>query len=591
MRLGSFKRNLKKEFNQNYIDNKRTKKKSIWIKLIPVYCVAAVILIFGLVLGIDAIATSNHNNRFNDRALLYENASYHELETITNKEFEEYASYQKRESIIDQLQDINFGGFAAKNGVAMEDANPTMNEDTYNPSNNGPKSTDTQYDTNNQEEGVIEADIAKFDGKYCYYVSSNYLYIYRLDGTKVIDKKVQFTSKFWYSRDNKLQIYKNRIVISTYSTIMVFTFENEELKEEMTIVSNGEIETRLVNNFLYVGGFRNYNSLEKDELPEKLYYDMLSSCSRIYSIYKINLDTLESKEVNLAAGYSVVVYMSDTHFVLSSYSFITNTKNITLNSVFDLDLKPIGVFACDGEILDQYSIDVYDNTLRVVSTANKKGKICNMLTIFDINKHVLLSCLDEGIGLPQERVKSATFTNEKCYIVTFLQTDPLYEIDITDPKNPIIKNALKVEGYSSYLKTFLINGKEYVFGAGYINGSYKYSIYKNDENLTQIGEDYLLTQITGPYLINGKEYYDYSYASDCSIDPHAMFFYLKDDILYFGAPFNEGEYVLYKIDVTKDEPIVVQIEIETTTETRLFLYEGKIYLPQINKLIVEDFVE
>ena len=49
-----------------------------------------------------------------------------------------------------------------------------------------------------------------------------------------------------------------------------------------------------------------------------------------------------------------------------------------------------------------------------------------------------------------ETVKSVSFTDTTCYVVTYRQTDPLYEIDLTDPKNPIIKDALHVDGYSSY---------------------------------------------------------------------------------------------------------------------------------------------
>ena len=76
-----------------------------------------------------------------------------------------------------------------------------------------------------------------------------------------------------------------------------------------------------------------------------------------------------------------------------------------------------------------------------------------------------------------------------------------------------------------------------------------------------------------------------------SINPHAMFFYQKGDIIYFGAPFSANYYILYKIDVKAEEPIVKHLTIETETETRVFLYEGKLYLPQEDKLIIEDFVE
>ena len=585
MRLGSFKRNLKKEFKENYEDNKRKKNRSIWIKLIPVYCVLGLIFIFGLFLGLDAIATNSYNSKYDDRISLYENVSYRKLDTITREEFKEYASFAPRTSIFDQLKNIQMGGF----GFSKADASMVEDEKYYETSPGlSETQTDTYYETNNQEEGIVEADIAKFDGTYCYYITHNRFCIYRLDGTLVASRPINNNYGYYMPQPYKLQLYKNRIIILNDSVLEIYTFEDENLKLEKTIQYYSGIETRLTDKYLYVGGCNGYSS--SDEVPENLYYDMLSRCGYIYSIEKIDLDTLDEKAVDLASGYGVTMYMSDTHFVISNSSYITTPgKSMTLNSVFDLDLEPVGVFVSFGTILDQYSIDVYDNTLRVVSTGNSGNGVLNVLTIFDLKKKCVLSTLDSGIGLPGERVKSATFTDNKCYIVTFLQTDPLYEIDITDPKNPTIKNALKVEGYSSYLKTFNLYGEEYVFGAGIDNG-YKYAIYKNDENLTQIGKDYLLIEQYEEYR-NGRNYVAYRYADWMSINPHAMFFYQKGDIIYFGAPFSENYYILYKIDVKAEEPIVKHLTIETKTETRVFLYEGKLYLPQEDKLIIEDFVE
>jgi hypothetical protein len=68
-----------------------------------------------------------------------------------------------------------------------------------------------------------------------------------------------------------------------------------------------------------------------------------------------------------------------------------------------------------------------------------------------------------------------------------------------------------------------------------------------------------------------------------------MFFYVKDDILYFGAPVNDQLYTLYKIDVNAEEVISVYKSFDTTRETRLFLFEGNVYLPQADKLIKEAF--
>jgi len=586
MKLKAFNKQLKKEFNENYnekalVEIKEKKKKSIWIRLIPAYVVLGILLIFGIVLGIDQLAVNDYNNRYYHMADTYQNASYVELNKISEKEFKELRTFKPRQSILDKIKSINFNFFRAG------DAAPTTDMITAPESIGVP--TDTSYDTNNQERNVIEADIAKFDGKYCYYVFDTSLVIYDLDGNKLVDEKLGFDivaiSRQVY--DVKLQIYKDLIIAYTKTALYILRFneENHTLKEE-ACVHNAIVETRVLSNQLFVISYHSSN----EELDfNNLYYDGLSSSNYVYCLTKYDLDTLLKKEIECIGSYDSICYMSEEYISISNYRFFTPiTRNMTLTSVFNLNLDPIGVFIAEGQILNQYSIDIYKNELRIVSTSTNKS-ITNILTIFDLNELKILSVLDQGIGLYLESVKSVSFTDTTCYVVTYRITDPLYEIDLTDPKNPIIKDAIHVDGFSSYLKTFSIAGVEYVFGAGVINGKYKYSIYKNDAENTQVGKDYYVSGKDVVENIDGVDYVYNSYAEESCINPHAMFFYIKDDILYFGAPVNRQEYNLYKIDVNAEEVISVYKSFDTTRETRLFLFEGNVYLPQEDKLIKEAF--
>jgi len=56
-----------------------------------------------------------------------------------------------------------------------------------------------------------------------------------------------------------------------------------------------------------------------------------------------------------------------------------------------------------------------------------------------------------NVGIVLEDIKSVRFFGDLAYVVTFLTTDPLYVLDISDPLNPIIQGELEVPGYSSYL--------------------------------------------------------------------------------------------------------------------------------------------
>ena len=56
----------------------------------------------------------------------------------------------------------------------------------------------------------------------------------------------------------------------------------------------------------------------------------------------------------------------------------------------------------------------------------------------------------DGIA-PDEIIWSARFVEDRAYIVTFRQIDPLWTIDLSDPTNPKIMGELEVPGVSTYI--------------------------------------------------------------------------------------------------------------------------------------------
>jgi hypothetical protein len=55
---------------------------------------------------------------------------------------------------------------------------------------------------------------------------------------------------------------------------------------------------------------------------------------------------------------------------------------------------------------------------------------------------------DLGIG---EQVKSVRFIEDRAYVVTFRQTDPLFAVDLSDDTAPRLLGELKLPGFSEYL--------------------------------------------------------------------------------------------------------------------------------------------
>ena len=50
-----------------------------------------------------------------------------------------------------------------------------------------------------------------------------------------------------------------------------------------------------------------------------------------------------------------------------------------------------------------------------------------------------------------ERIYAVRFIEDRGYVVTFRQVDPLYTLDLADPAHPRVRGELKILGYSAYL--------------------------------------------------------------------------------------------------------------------------------------------
>ena len=63
----------------------------------------------------------------------------------------------------------------------------------------------------------------------------------------------------------------------------------------------------------------------------------------------------------------------------------------------------------------------------------------------------LLGSITEGLGKAGERIYSVRFDGPVGYVVTFVNTDPLYKLDLSDPTNPTVVGQWIEEGVSDYL--------------------------------------------------------------------------------------------------------------------------------------------
>ncbi|TDD37439.1 hypothetical protein E1287_08720 [Actinomadura sp. KC06] len=108
-----------------------------------------------------------------------------------------------------------------------------------------------------------------------------------------------------------------------------------------------------------------------------------------------------------------------------------------------------------GDLLNQYSMSEHDGNLRLATTTSRfdPGNRSSESSVYVLAQRG--ARLDEigrvdGLG-KGERIFSVRFMGPAAYVVTFRQVDPLYVLDLTDPRRPRRTGELKIPGYSAYL--------------------------------------------------------------------------------------------------------------------------------------------
>ena len=103
-----------------------------------------------------------------------------------------------------------------------------------------------------------------------------------------------------------------------------------------------------------------------------------------------------------------------------------------------------------GRILNQFSMDEYNNYFRVATTTWAETQKNNVY-VLDMNLTVVGNLTDIA---PGEHIYSARFMGNKCYLVTFVSIDPLFVIDLSNSTNPVVLGKLEIPGYSDYLHPY-----------------------------------------------------------------------------------------------------------------------------------------
>jgi uncharacterized secreted protein with C-terminal beta-propeller domain len=188
---------------------------------------------------------------------------------------------------------------------------------------------------------------------------------------------------------------------------------------------------------------------------------------------------------------------------------------------FDITGAAKPVYAAAGRIpgwlINQYALSEWDNHLRVATTDGDAGS--SAVRVLERRGSRLVEVGEVG-GLGKgERIYSVRFVGSRGYVVTFRQTDPLYSVDLSDPRAPRVTGQLKITGYSAHLQPVgdnrLIGIGQEANGAGRVQGT-QVSLF----DVSDPADPRRLAQ----YQVTGA-------VSEAEWDPHALLWWPATQLL------------------------------------------------------------
>ncbi|WP_043932502.1 beta-propeller domain-containing protein [Bacillus sp. EB01] len=377
------------------------------------------------------------------------------------------------------------------------------------------KAANAEYSqTNNQVQGVDEADIVKTDGKHIFQAEENEIRIIKAmpeDGMKLLSKisyPGEFTPNQLFLHEGKLAVIGNQyhynskpyeqmekdskilpMMMSTKAVIYDVKNPAKPVMIREVELEGGYMSARKVESMVYLVTMHHpeYWLLRENEALDirPKYSDTASDTGEKIVSYDEIKYFPESKEPNytmIAAfdlnqpgkkaavttylGSGEQMYMSKENLYLAIANWTGHPRgnwtempapDTTIHkfSIKGMDVDFQGSALVQGTVLNQFSMDEHDGHFRVVTTKgyawDESRPSSNALYILDKNLKPTGKLESLARG---ERIYSARFMGDRIYMVTFKETDPLFVIEASNPAKPKVLGELKIPGFSNYLHPY-----------------------------------------------------------------------------------------------------------------------------------------
>lgn len=307
---------------------------------------------------------------------------------------------------------------------------------------------------------------------------------------------------------------------------------------------------------------------------------------------KINTINLEELSLNQSALMlssenlyvsNEALYLSKSYYGKWDEADTSSNKTIIHRFSLDANLNTHASGMIDGTILNQFSMDEHEDVFRIATTITSIESSAETVSVSSENR---VFCLKKEasklavIGQTQnlvenESIYAVRFHNDKAYVVTFRQIDPLFTLDLSNPKEPKVVGELKIPGFSTYIH---ILDENHLLALGQ-DGDFEGNVFGSKLSVFDVSD-----------FKSPKEKFSYVFKSGfANPDYHAFNYYQGKLAISFRE--YEGAYrsLLYVFDISLDQGISELGSLRASEQrriTRSVFIEDYVYAIGKNELIV-----
>lgn len=489
--------------------------------------------------------------------------------------------------------------------------------------------------TNTQVQGVDEADIVKTDGTHIYYLANEKLTIINTENASQMkemstiefdeaftpeelflnnDRIVVIGTRFEYDKRNKstdnVYFYPN-YMDKTYTSAKIYNIKNKAnpTLERTVEVEGSYLTARMIDNNVYIISNKymyyayicnTYKSTELNEDDFKPHYLDTAASNETKSINfdciyyipefedtnylnVVAFDITNNKEANvesyLGAGEEIYASKENLYVTKTKYDYERKNKTSITTEIYKFNLNNANcIFAkagdVPGSVLNQFSMDESNGYFRIATTDSTSwDSESNTNNLYVLNENLETVGKIEGLA-KGERIYSVRFMGNRAYMVTFVQTDPLFVIDLSNPTTPTVLGELKIPGYSKYLHPY---DETHLIGIGedteVVNYGYGDRVVTNGMKMAMFD----VTDPNNPQELYNVKIGEKGTYSELLYNHKALLFSKEKNIIAFPISITEDDYkvtfqgaIVYGVSLEKGFELKTKISNSATDYDRYY---------------------